>query len=223
MAGKRASSFGGRHVVASRSFLRRLTALFLCLAAWPCLAAATKPMEKLTDCQYVANAENDGDSFRVRSGEKEFLVRLYFVDAPETNLRYPDRTREQAEYFDATLDETLKGGRAARDLVRDTLKEPFTVWTRYASAAGRSAEPRYYVYILVTEKGPDGKPVTKGLDELLVSKGLALVKGVNPNLPTGEKAAAHVEKLKALEADAKKGKAGLWARPAEKKTDKDEP
>jgi len=27
----------------------------------------------------------------------EFLLRLYCVDAPETNLRYPERTREQSE------------------------------------------------------------------------------------------------------------------------------
>jgi hypothetical protein len=51
-------------------------ALFLCLAAWPALPAEPKPWDKLTDCQCVANAENDGDNFRVPSGEKEFLVRL---------------------------------------------------------------------------------------------------------------------------------------------------
>ena len=34
-------------------------------------------------------------------------MRLYFVDAPETNPRYPERTREQAEYFGATLDQVM--------------------------------------------------------------------------------------------------------------------
>jgi len=61
----------------------------------------------LTDCQYVPHAHNDGDSFCVRCGAKEFIVRLYFVDAPETNLQYPERTREQAEYFGTTLDQTM--------------------------------------------------------------------------------------------------------------------
>ncbi|MFI5365250.1 MAG: hypothetical protein ACHQ4J_06465, partial [Candidatus Binatia bacterium] len=61
----------------------------------------------LTDCQYVPHADNDGDSFCVRCGAKEFVVRLYFVDAPETNLAYPERTRDQAEYFGATLDQTM--------------------------------------------------------------------------------------------------------------------
>ncbi len=41
----------------------------------------------LTNCQYLAQANNDGDSFRVRAGTNEFLMRLYFVDGPETNLK----------------------------------------------------------------------------------------------------------------------------------------
>jgi hypothetical protein len=41
----------------------------------------------------------------------------YFVDAPEINLRYPERTREQSEYFGVTLDESMSGGRMARDFV----------------------------------------------------------------------------------------------------------
>ena len=64
----------------------------------------------LTNCQLVASEYNDGDSFRIRSGTNEFIARLYFVDAPETNLRYAERTREQAEHFGVTLDETLKAG-----------------------------------------------------------------------------------------------------------------
>jgi len=133
---------------------------------------------------------------------RSYSLRLYFVDAPETNLRYPDRTREQAEHYGITLDEALNAGRAARDLVRAMLKEPFTVWTRWASAAGRGAEPRYYAFILVGEQA---------LDELLVAKGLAQPKGIRPNLPTGEKAADHQKKLEALQAEARKQKAGAWA------------
>jgi endonuclease YncB( thermonuclease family) len=109
-----------------------------------------------------------------------------------------------------TLDETMRGGRAARDLVRDTLQEPFTVWTRWATAAGRSKEPRYYAMLLVG---------TNNLDEILIRKGLAQPKGVRPNLPRGEKATAHLERLRALEADAKKQRVGLWASSTEKKTE----
>jgi len=162
----------------------------------------------------VATKDGDGDSFRVRCGTNEFMLRLYFVDAPETNLRYPERTREQSEYFDVTLDESMKGGRMARDLVRDTLQKPFSIWTRWASAAGRSKEPRYYGLVQVG---------TNSLAEILVSKGLAQPKGVRPNLPTGQKGTAYLEQLLALEADAKKKRVGLWASSPEKETKKDEP
>ena len=201
-------------MVTSLSSLTQFIALSLFLVSSQGLAAATKPWVMLTNCQYLAHADSDGDSFRVRGGTNEFLLRLYFVDAPETNLRYPERTREQSEYFGVTLDESMKGGRMARDLVRDTLQEPFTVWTRWASAAGRSKEPRYYGLVQVG---------TNALAEILVSKGLAQPKGVRPNLPTGQKATAYQEKLLALEADAKKKRVGLWASSPEKKTEKDKP
>ena len=38
----------------------------------------------LDNCQLIPNKANDGDSFHVRANETEYLVRLYFVDAPET-------------------------------------------------------------------------------------------------------------------------------------------
>jgi endonuclease YncB( thermonuclease family) len=182
--------------------------LALFLAAVPVLCAAErKEWVMLTDCQYVSHPDNDGDSFRVRNEDKEYVFRLYFVDTPETNLRQGERTREQSEYFGVTLDDTLKAGAAARDFVRDTLREPFTVWTRLALAGGRGKEPRYYAMVLVG---------AKSLDEILISKGLAQPKGVRPNLPDGEKASAHVEKLATLEAEARKARAGLWATSAEK-------
>ena len=188
--------------------------LAVCLAVWPSGAAETKKWEMFTNCQFVARAANDGDSFRVRSGSNDFLVRLYFVDAPETDLRYPERTREQSDYFGVTLDETMKAGRAAKELTRDTLREPFTVWTRWSGGGGRSSEPRYYSFVRVG---------TNNLDEILVSRGLARARGMRVTLPTGEKAAAHLEKLQALEADARKRKAGLWENSTGKKEDKNTP
>jgi len=96
----------------------------------------------------------------------------------------------------------MKGGREARDFVRETLREPFTVWTRWATAGGRSKESRFYAMVMVG---------TNGLDEMLVSKGLARPKGVRPNLATGEKGTAHAARLEALEAEAKRQRVGLWA------------
>lgn len=161
-----------------------------------------KELVKLTGCQYVAQDYNDGDSFGVKCGADEFILRLYFVDTPETNLRYPERTREQSEYFGVTLDETMKAGVKAKEAVRDILQKPFVVWTRWATARGSSRVPRYYGFVEVGGKG---------LAELMVSKGLARTKGVKSKLPTGEKSKVYVERLHALERDAQQRGIGIWA------------
>ena len=127
--------------------------LLLLVASWPSSAAERRQWVTLTNCQYVAAKDNDGDSFRVRCDTNEFTLRLYFVDAPETNLRYPERTREQSEYFGVTLDETMKAGAKARETVQEILREPFVVRTRWATAAGRAKETRYYALVEVGGKG----------------------------------------------------------------------
>ena len=155
----------------------------------------------------MAHKSNDGDSFHVCCGADEFVLRLYFVDTPETNLTYAERTRQQAAHFGATLDETLKAGARARVFVRDTLHTPFTVLTRKAYAQGAAKDPRYYGMVLV-----GGNPAAgKGLDEMLVLAGLARVKGVAVNIPGGEKARAHSQRLLLLEEHAKQKRRGLWA------------
>lgn len=179
--------------------------LFLLLLAFSVQAAAAdrKAWTTLADCRYVAHKNNDGDSFHVRCGGEEFVLRLYFVDAPETNLTYAERTRQQAAHFGATLDETLKAGAKARVFVRDTLNTPFVVLTRKAHAQGAAKDPRYYGMVRVGGKG---------LDEILVLAGLARVKGVAVNIPGGEKARAYSQRLLLLEEHAKQKRRGLWAR-----------
>jgi hypothetical protein len=141
----------------------RRTALIsiLLLAMWcmstPSWAANRKAWVRLTGCQYREQTYNDGDSFHVQCGEQAFVVRIYFVDAPEANLRYTDRTREQSEYFGVTLDETLRAGRQASRLVRERLQTPFVVWTRWASAGGRSKTPRYYGFVEVAGQSLAGE------------------------------------------------------------------
>ena len=176
--------------------------LLLFVAFSPSSAAERRDWVTLTDCRYMAGKDNDGDSFHVRCGDQEFNLRLYFVDAPETNLQYPERTREQSEYFGVTLDETMKAGAKAKEAAQALLQELFVVRTRWASAAGRGRAPRYYAFIEVGGKS---------LAEVLVSQGLARTKGVFANLPTGEKAKAHVERLDALEREARKKRLGVWA------------
>jgi len=167
--------------------------------AW---AAPARPWTTLTNCEYVATSYNDGDSFRVRSGTNGLIVRLYFVDAPEKDLIYPERAREQSEHFGVTLDQVLKAGAEARDAVQALLQKPFVVRTRWANAAGRGTAPRYYALVEV-----DGRD----LGEILVSRGLARAKGVIVTLPDRTKADAQQTRLRRLETEAREKKRGIWA------------
>ena len=76
------------------------------------------------------------------------------------------------------------------------------IWTRRASAGGRSKQLRYYGL---------GEVGEKGLAEMLVSRGLARTKGIRATLPSGEKAKVYVEKLHGLENEAKEKRVGIWA------------
>lgn len=165
-------------------------------------AGDRKEWVKLTDCRYVDAPDNDGDSFRVRGGDKEFTARLYYVDAPETNLRQGERTRDQSIYFGITLDETMKAGEKAKQRTKGLLQKPLLIWTRWATAGGRGRESRYYVIVEI-----DGK----SLGEILVTEGLARTKGVAPNLPSGEHAKAYMERLDDLESVAREKHLGAWA------------
>ena len=57
------------------------------------------------------------------------------------------------------------------------------------------------------------------MTELLVSQGLARTKGVTANLPTGEKSKVYLEKLHALESEARQKRLGIWASSTENKKD----
>jgi endonuclease YncB( thermonuclease family) len=173
-------------------------------------AAERREWVAFTNCQYVATKDCDGDSFRVRSGTNEFNVRLYFVDAPESNLRFPERTREQSEHFGASLDDTLKAGAKAGEFVRNALREPFIVRTRWAGAGGRSREPRYYAFVEVG---------TNSLATLLVTEGWARIKGIVATLPGGVKSKDFVVRLQALEAEARAKRRGVWASSADRRTE----
>jgi len=87
------------HMFTIRSWHTLIIALLLSVVVGQSWAAERREWVTLTNCQYVAAKDNDGDSFRVRSETTEFTLRLYYVDAPETTLTYPERTRQQSEYF----------------------------------------------------------------------------------------------------------------------------
>jgi len=180
---------------------RVLTAFLLVTVCGQNFAGEKKEWVKLADCRYVENPDNDGDSFHVRAGDKEFTARLYYVDAPETNLRQGDRTHDQALHFGITLDETMNAGEKAKQRTKELLQKPFVIWTRWSTAGGRGRESRYYVIIEM-----DGK----NLGEILVSEGLARVKGMAPNLPNEEKGKAYMERLDDLESRAHEKHLGAW-------------
>lgn len=101
----------------------------------------------LKDCRLIPNPANDGDSFHVSAGAKEYLFRLYFVDAPETDEMIPRRLVEQAKYFAITVPQAIEIGRAAKEFTRQKLFEPFTVFTHMSDAMGQSRLERFYAFV----------------------------------------------------------------------------
>jgi hypothetical protein len=95
---------------------------------------AEKDWVKLEHCHLVPDSANDGDSFHVRANEKEYIFRLYLVDAPETDAADPARLIEQAKHFGISVPQVIELGEAAKLFVRQKLAAPFTVITRMANA-----------------------------------------------------------------------------------------
>jgi competence protein ComEA len=157
---------------------------------------------KLEQCHFVPNPANDGDSFHVRANEKEYIFRLYLVDAPETDAANPARLIEQAKYFGISVPQVIELGEAAKSFVQKKLAEPFTVSTRMANAMGRSNIERFYAFVR-TKEGD--------LGEQLVANGLARVYGRRGRPPGALSSAAESQKLKTLENQAKQAKLGGWA------------
>ena len=179
----------------------RITALLFAILTVEATAADRKEWEQHSHCRYIEQKFNDGDSFRVSCGMREYVLRLYYVDAPEANLSSGARVDEQREYFKVPVESVLATGEAATRRVRELLHQPFSVATKWAVAGGRSKELRYYGLIDVGGKR---------LIEILVSEGLARTKGVVVNLPNGEKATAYLAKLRGLEREAKNQRKGIW-------------
>ncbi len=164
--------------------------------------AAEHGYDKLEDCRLMPNASNDGDSFHVKADGKEFIFRIYFVDAPETSLEFPERVDEQAKYFGISAKEAVRIGKVAEDFTRSKLAKPFTVYTRWQDARGESRLPRYYAHVMVDDKT---------LGELLVANGLGRVFGMPAVMPNGMSAKAFDAHLKTLEAKAKSDHLGAWS------------
>ena len=173
-------------------------------APTPKKAPAGKPWQKIEGCTWKADRWNDGDSFHVITGDagREIVARLYFVDTPEAETAYRDRIAEQAAYFGITKEQAIELAREASAFTEKQLAAPFTVWTRWRSALGRSALGRNYV-IIITADGRD-------LNELLIENGLARIYGTKTALFDGRDSKKYVARLAELEATAKRERKGAW-------------
>ena len=155
----------------------------------------------LENCRLITNPANDGDSFHVSAGEKEYLFRLYFVDAPETERNDPRRLIEQGKYFGITVPQAIEVGQAAKDFVREKLAAPFTVFTHMSDAMGQSRLERFYAFV----QTKDGD-----LGEQLVRNGLARSYGFKTAPPGLTSSRIEVEKLQQFENEARQDKIGAW-------------
>ena len=155
----------------------------------------------LKDCRLIANPANDGDSFHVSAGPKEYLFRLYFVDAPETDEMTPGRLVEQAKYFGITVPQAIEVGRAAKEFTREKLSQPFTVFTHLSDAMGQSRLERFYAFV----QTKDGD-----LGEQLVRNGLARNHGFKAVPPGMISARVELQKLQQFENEARQEKIGAW-------------
>lgn len=180
-----------------------VVAFFFCSAA--ARLEAHGPWVVLPNCHLVPNESNDGDSFHVSAAGREYIFRLYFVDAPETDESFAERVDEQAKYFALTHPQTTQLGELAKHFTNEKLARAFTVRTCMQDALGRSAQGRFYAFI-GTDEGD--------LGELLVANGLARLHGTQGH-PVGlTSPRVEWQKLERLEREAKAQRVGGWGAPS---------
>ncbi len=184
--------------------LLRLT--FVLLLSHGSLSAA---WETWDGCTLIADKYFDGDSFQVQRSGRTYVLRLYFIDTPETDATYGQRIAEQAAYFGVTPAQATHAGTDAKAFTARFLSKPFRVYTRLQSAPGASRQERHYA---IVER--DGWR----LDAALVQAGLARVTSEVADFPSAAAGRARSTELRQLEAKAAKDRKGLWA--LSKRTDR---
>ena len=187
---------------AMRGRIVACTAFVFAMFQFPILDLdAAKEWTIFEECRLIDHPSNDGDSFHVSHGDKEYLFRLYLVDAPETNARDPGRLIEQAKYFEISVPQAIEVGEAAKTFAREKLSKPFTVFTHLSEAMGSSKIDRLYGFVQTNEGD---------LAEQLVRAGLARVHGMRGAPPGAKTSKDEVAKLQQLESKARDEKIGGW-------------
>lgn len=165
-------------------------------------SGASGEWETLEGCSLVPGAAIDGDSFHVRHDDREYIFRLYFVDALETDTQLSQRMVDQAAYFGISSNDIARGGELATEFTRTELGAGgFTILTRWQNAMGRSSLARFYAIVFVHEEN---------LAEQLVKNGLARIYGLRANWPGGPRSATFINQLKHLELVARSEERSLW-------------
>jgi endonuclease YncB( thermonuclease family) len=133
---------------------------------------------------------------------REYIFRLYFVDAPEADASLTERAVDQAAYFGVAAKDIPRGGRLAAEFTRQKLAgRDFTVVTRWRNAMGRSKLARFYSVVLVRGEN---------LAEELVANGWARIYGLKANWPDGPRSTTFINKLKNMELGAREKRLGMW-------------
>ena len=185
--------------------MKRLAAVLLFALA---SVAAGQELQKFEGCRMVDSDWADGDSFPVAlSDGKEIVLRLYYIDCNETSATTETdqrRVRGQSSYFGIDDHQvTLASGRRAAEEVRKLLADSFTVHTAFAAAPGRSAKPRTYGFVTLS----DGRD----LGAVLVGEGLARSFGLRRGTPDGRTTDAAEAQMDDLELGAAIARRGIWA------------
>ena len=142
----------------------------------------------------------------VNADGRELHLRLYFVDCLETTYNSKaelDRIRDQQYHFGLEdPHDVVRYGEQATEYVKEVLSQPFTIYTSYAQAPGRSALVRYYAFV-ETHDGRD-------LGHLLIEQGLARIHGKTRPSPDGVPSHTVLEELQDLRIIALLNRAGIW-------------
>ena len=178
-------------------------ALLFFVAVSPLVANPVPPgWTALDNCRLEQADYADGDSFHVINRGRNFHFRLYFVDCPETDVRFSERIHDQMKAFGLDEKGIVAAGHQAHAFTSRMLSRPFTVLTKWEDARGDSAQERFYAVVLIDDKN---------LAEELVRSGFARAFGMHADYPSQTGARQFKAKLKRLQNEAARMRIGAFA------------